>query len=180
MLAQSTAFAPILVVGPVADDDERADLAMFAKDVSAELGCSATVADSLDFDVREFAAVVVDQDYLSSVTASVLWIEAVEAGVPVIEPQAPALAARCDACSQLQTITTVRDTSGGITEVLCATCDGRASGCCSWCLEEGPTTPIHDGAGTWAPLCKWCAKECKRRARRRAGGRRPVAAGCAA
>lgn len=117
---------------------------------------------------------------MSSLTAAVLWVEALEAGVLVIELQAPDMAARCDACSQLQTIMTVRDTSGGLTETLCATCDGRAPGCCSWCLEEGPTTPVHDGAGTWTPLCKWCAKECKRRARRQAGKRRPVATRLAA
>ncbi len=172
----------ILVLGPCADEDERRDLRMSAFDVTDQLGFPAVIATSLDIDVRAFAAVVLDQDYLSDVTAAVLWAEAAEAGVPIIIPASPRDLPRCDACGEAKYFGVVREEfehdGRTLAESLCADCDDRTPGC-SWCLTSGePTEPVSDGADVWMPLCAPCAKVQKTRIRRQ-GGRRSARKVCA-
>ncbi|MFE1935397.1 hypothetical protein ACFW95_34510 [Streptomyces sp. NPDC059474] len=165
----------ILVLGPCADEDERRDLRMSAFDVADQLGFPVTIATSLDVDVRQFAAVVLDQHYLNDTTAAVLWVEAMEAGVPVVTPADPRDSLRCDACRKAYLYGVVRsefECSGQtLSESLCATCDDRTPGC-GWCLTSGEETePVSDGGDGWVPLCGPCTKVQKARIRRQ-GGRR--------
>ncbi|GLV73454.1 hypothetical protein ACH4VS_05100 [Streptomyces hygroscopicus] len=165
----------VLVLGPCADEDERRDLRMSAFDVADQLGLSVTVATSLAVDVRDFAAVVVDQGYLSDVTATVLYMEALEAGVPVIAPAGPQDLPRCDACGKARQYGVARSEfehyGRTLSESLCGDCDDRTPGC-SWCLTSGEETePVSDGGDGWMPLCAPCAKVQKARIRRQ-GGRR--------
>ncbi|WP_217164258.1 hypothetical protein [Streptomyces sp. AC512_CC834] len=145
-----------LVVGPVETDDNRDNLRGYALDVSQQMGHPTTYATHTDYSVTDFAAVFV----LGSVTelrdASTLVLvgEALAAGIPVLEPQGPQAAGRCDDCGQAQTIRTVTDEYG---DTLCATCRGEAA--CAWCGEGADeSTMLVENGATWIPAHSGCAR----------------------
>ncbi|MFJ2201508.1 hypothetical protein [Streptomyces violaceusniger] len=163
-------FAPILVLGEVGDEDARGELTTLANDVTAELGKPTTIATSLDYGVRDFGAVVTFPGFLEDVTATVLWVEALEAGVPVIAPEIRREWLRCNACHKVRLFGNVRtewDENGWILdETLCAPCDYRTPGCMHCLTADVPTVPVADGEGGWRPYCSPCATAHTRRARR--------------
>ncbi|MFD5285047.1 hypothetical protein [Streptomyces rubrogriseus] len=156
-MARIDALAPaFLVVGPVATADDVDNLRGYAFDVAEQMGHPTTYATHTDHSATDFAAVFV----LGSVTdlrdapTLVLVGEALAAGVPVLEPQGPQMAGRCDDCGQRQTIRTVTDEYGDIT---CATCRGEAV--CTWCGDDADvSTEIVERGETWTPVHVGCVR----------------------
>ncbi|MGZ3097909.1 hypothetical protein [Streptomyces sp. H72] len=154
-MSHATFVTPsFLVVGPLATEDNVANLRGYAFDVAEQMGAPATYATHTDYSVTDFAAVFV----LGSVTelrdapTLVLVGEALVAGVPVLEPQGPQMAGRCDDCGQRQTVRTVTDEFGDTT---CAGCRGEVA--CEWCGDEAPTEVIECGQ-TWVPVHAGCVR----------------------
>ncbi|CAL9377933.1 hypothetical protein [Streptomyces sp. enrichment culture] len=156
-MARIDALTPaFLVVGPLATEDDVDNLRGYAFDVAEQMGAPTTYATHTGHSITDFAAVFV----LGSVTdlrdtpTLVLVAEALAAGVPVLEPQGPQAAGRCDDCGQRQTIRTVTDEYGDTT---CATCRGEAV--CAWCGDDADvSTEIVERGETWLPVHVGCAR----------------------
>ncbi|MCT9140353.1 hypothetical protein [Streptomyces violarus] len=149
-------FGPaFLVVGPVETADDVDNLRGYAMDVATELGAPTVYATHSDYSVTDFEAVFL----LGSVTelrdapTLVLVAEALAAGVQVLEPQSPQMAATCDECGQVQTVRTVTDEYG---DTLCASC--REEVTCAWCTEASDATMETVERGEmWVPAHAACA-----------------------
>jgi hypothetical protein len=81
MEAQNT----ILVVGNASTAQALMDLTYFASDVADRLQVPATVAVGRNYDVTQYAGVVIAVDYLDSVDSAVLATEAFDAEMFVID-----------------------------------------------------------------------------------------------
>ncbi|TXS47634.1 hypothetical protein [Streptomyces sp. OR43] len=155
-MAHTSIFAnTLLVVGPVATEDERADLLMVAGDVTDQLGFPTIIGTTADVDVRDFVAVVVCgpalHDAESAIgTAMILEAEAALHDVPVIYKQKSSDNAPCDGCGAYLTIAAVRDENG---ELFCPACTGDSLGCAR-CgeVDERDIEPVYVDGG-WVPLC---------------------------
>ncbi|MFF2993316.1 hypothetical protein ACFVTC_01880 [Streptomyces sp. NPDC057950] len=69
----------ILVVGNASTPVALEDLTAFAADVADRLGLPARIAVGMDYDVTQYAGVVLCDSYLNSVPSAVLGTEALEA-----------------------------------------------------------------------------------------------------
>ncbi|MET9638074.1 hypothetical protein ABZY83_16985 [Streptomyces virginiae] len=153
---------PVLVVGPVATDDNVADLRAYAFDVADQTGTAATYAEHSDYLVTDYAALYVsavdweDED----TTALVLVAEALAAGVPVHGPMSPQNATSCELCDLPLN---VRPFVGKRGDVVCGTCR-HTDTACAHCGEEADDRwmqPVDDGS-TWFPVHSGCVDEGRR------------------
>ncbi|RSR99571.1 hypothetical protein EF913_23140 [Streptomyces sp. WAC04189] len=78
---------PVLVVGNATSSVDLEDLTAFAFDVADRLQVPALVAVGRDYDVNDFAGVVLDATWLDSVDSTVLGVEAQSADIFVIDAE---------------------------------------------------------------------------------------------
>ncbi|MEV7378343.1 hypothetical protein [Streptomyces lydicus] len=149
-VALITPAAKFLLVGPVSTAEERDDLTALGFDLAEELLMPVTVATSMEgHDVTEFEAIIVYGDVAKSVTAAVLWVEALEAGIPVWD-----IADRlnpCAGCRAHQYTGTPHEDG----DVVCALCLGGGFDC-AWCGEDDDRPEPFFVDGTWHVLCPPC------------------------
>jgi hypothetical protein len=99
MLAQNT----VLVVGDASTPVALEDLMAFGFDVADRLGLPARIAVGMDYDVTDYAGVVLADNWLDDVSSVVLGTEAQEADMFVIDADmlyAYAIDERCGHCGE--------------------------------------------------------------------------------
>lgn len=84
IMAHTPNTTAILVIGPCSTPNQLADLTAMAYDVADRLHVRAVVANSMEYDVTDYAAVMVGQSAHESVSATVLWGDALAGGVPTL------------------------------------------------------------------------------------------------
>ncbi|OIJ90892.1 hypothetical protein [Streptomyces colonosanans] len=119
----------VLVVGDASSPVAREDLTAFASDVADRLQLPAKVAVGRDYDVKNFAGVVLADTWLDSVSSVVLGIEAQEADMCVIDADmlyAYSIDTRCGHCGEYDDAAPVLVGNTWTTSV-CAPCAAEAA-----------------------------------------------------
>lgn len=162
MLAQPTYFDPrgILVIGPVDTPADIKRLRAYAWLVATETGRQTTYATSRDVDASAFAELFIMPGLLDrsrSIVDIAPWLvftTAVEAGVRLVERQAPEENAVC-VCGASQTIRTVWRGD----EVWCPVCTGEAAHCANCGDDPFDVNMLLITEGqTFTPMCPDCVE----------------------